>query len=81
MVLLPQTTARRAHTLGERIAEKLAAGVRDQLPHAKLTVSIGVSSLQEGDLGEPDDLVRAADRALYAAKSEGKNRIVAAVGV
>ena len=82
VVLLPQTTARRAHTLGERIAEKLAAGVREQLPHVKFTVSIGVSSLQEGDSGEPDELVRAADRALYTAKSEGKNRIVAAtVGV
>ena len=78
VVLLPQTTARRAHTLSERIAEKLAAGVHQQPPHVKLTVSIGVSSLRDGDSGDPDDLVRAADRALYIAKSEGKNRIIAA---
>jgi len=75
VVLLPQTTLHRAHTLSERISEKLSIGVREQLPRVKLTLSIGISSLDEADVDDPEDLIRAADRALYAAKSDGKNRI------
>ncbi|MCK4659782.1 MAG: diguanylate cyclase [Phycisphaerae bacterium] len=78
VVLLPQTSCSRARTLSERIAEKLTADVHAQLPQVKLTLSIGIGSLQGIDSDDPDELVRAADRALYAAKSEGKNRIATA---
>jgi GGDEF domain-containing protein len=38
-----------------------------------LTASVGWAVLAQGD--EPDDLVRRADIALYAAKSAGRNRV------
>ena len=81
VVLLPQTPLERARVLSERIADKLAAAVREQLPHVAPTVSIGIGSLSETSPDEPDDLIRAADRALYAAKAGGKNRIVGAAAV
>jgi diguanylate cyclase (GGDEF)-like protein len=42
---------------------------------AKLTVSLGVASLQHADAGI-EDLLRRADDALYAAKVAGRNRLV-----
>lgn len=40
----------------------------------RITVSIGVASLSEGDRNF-DDLLRRADHALYAAKTAGRNRV------
>lgn len=39
-----------------------------------LTVSVGIAVSQEGD-GDFDGLLRRADRAMYAAKSAGRNRV------
>jgi diguanylate cyclase len=44
----------------------------------RLTVSIGVASLDAAWLHPVDQLLDAADRALYAAKSEGKNKVICA---
>jgi two-component system chemotaxis family response regulator WspR len=38
-------------------------------------VSIGVASLAPGGGGEGTDLYRAADRAMYQAKTDGRNRV------
>jgi diguanylate cyclase (GGDEF)-like protein len=43
----------------------------------EITVSIGVAEPDEGGL-EPDDVIRAADQALYHAKRTGRNRICVA---
>lgn len=61
-------------------AETLCSRVEDYAffdDGARLTLSIGVASLPE-DGREPAALVAAADKALYKAKSEGRNRVRAA---
>lgn len=57
-------------------AERLRNAVEDRFRHdVKLTVSVGVASFPIG-AQTAAALVQAADKALYAAKARGKNRVV-----
>ena len=70
-VLMPETTADEAHELSERVR----AQVQGSFPWATrspVTMSAGVAELRQGADGPA--LVGAADRALYAAKRNGRNR-------
>ncbi len=58
--------------VAERVRRALADATRDVLP----TISAGVASICLGR-GNIDELVGAADAALYEAKRGGKNRVVA----
>ncbi|MEA2489968.1 MAG: hypothetical protein QOH21_1760 [Acidobacteriota bacterium] len=60
------------------VAERLRAGVEAlgiPGPHGPLTASCGVASTVVVDGGESHTLVERADRALYAAKNAGRNRV------
>jgi len=58
------------------IAEKIRATIqKNSCAGVKVTISIGVSSL-EHNVNKPDELVNQADKALYAAKRSGRNRVV-----
>jgi diguanylate cyclase len=57
--------------VGERIRSAVARS--DVLPGVRLTVSVGLAALAEGMTGE--ELFRAADDRLYAAKFSGRNTI------
>ena len=77
IILLPQTDTPPARVLGERIMNKLSAAVREQFPECPATASVGVGCMVDVTTEDPDDLIRAADKALYEAKIRGKNTIVA----
>jgi diguanylate cyclase (GGDEF)-like protein len=74
-ILLPSTPKLGALKLAEKLRQAVEkAGIgRDAAGKGRpLTVSIGVASLP-GDAGTAEELVERADRALYVAKSMGKN--------
>lgn len=77
-LLMPGTSKAAALTALERIRTALAEATLDVQGHAiALTLSAGVAQF-DGDGAHWDALVGAADRALYAAKDAGRDRIVAA---
>ncbi len=61
---------------GAEIAERIRGDIEKNLcAGVKITVSLGVSSLEQ-NVGKPDELIIQADKALYAAKTGGRNRVV-----
>jgi diguanylate cyclase (GGDEF)-like protein len=78
-VLLPGTNAAEAEQIAERLRRKLAqivvpAGPGSEPISVQVTVSIGVATL-DSSRSDLDDLIAAADAALYRAKAAGRNRV------
>ncbi|MEU4424719.1 GGDEF domain-containing protein [Actinoplanes sp. NPDC024001] len=80
-VLLPNTGPEQAWEIAERIRRGVSAApiavTEDRL--SRVTVSVGTAGMPA--VGSTDELVLAADRALYAAKNAGRNQVAAADGV
>ncbi len=66
-ILLPDTHAEGAHALGERIRGEVEWALMPDI-----SVSIGVSEMHEGQ--DWRAFLQAADKAMYAAKTDGGNR-------
>jgi diguanylate cyclase (GGDEF)-like protein len=76
--LLPRTRADQAHTVAERIRHQFdAATVLVAGTPIKATVSIGIAATEMVGY-DIDTLMRKADMAVYAAKRQGRNRVVIA---
>jgi diguanylate cyclase (GGDEF)-like protein len=77
-LILPHTDLDGTYAIGERIREAIEAlrmPLLDGDDQLGITASVGVAASAEG---RKDDLIAAADAALYMAKHEGKNRTVKA---
>lgn len=75
-VLLPETDLYHARDVAERLRQQIAA-IRLPLEdgqHLSFTTSLGVAALRKGEEGL-DGLLARADASLYAAKSNGRNRV------
>ncbi|MGD0231675.1 MAG: diguanylate cyclase [Syntrophorhabdales bacterium] len=78
--VLPETGRKGAGDVAQRIADKIA-GLR--IPHEgsavadHVTLSFGVATIVPERGRECLDLIRMADRSLYSAKQQGRNRVVA----
>jgi diguanylate cyclase (GGDEF)-like protein len=67
LVLLPETGPERAQEAAERLRKTVEA-------EAGVTISLGVAHLEESP-SKPEQLIAHADRALYRAKQNGRNRV------
>ncbi|HPF72742.1 MAG: GGDEF domain-containing protein [Rhodanobacteraceae bacterium] len=75
LVLLPGQSQDQARKIAERIREASAAlRVKHESGLVKFTVSIGVAA-RKGDEGAAAELIERADRAMYQAKRNGRNRV------
>ena len=76
-ILLPQTAITEAGVIADRIRQRVAT---TEFPHGKsqplghVTISVGVSTFAK-NVDTPENVIAAADRALYQAKSLGKDRV------
>jgi len=76
-ILLPQTSLTEAGVIAERMRQRVA---ETDYPYGKtqplgvVSISVGISTFAR-DLDTAEKVISAADRALYNAKSQGKNRI------
>ena len=77
-IILPQTALKGALQLAERLRQKIEQNIV-KLPggnSTKATISLGVAELCES-MSSLDALIKAADIALYQAKENGRNQVVA----
>jgi diguanylate cyclase (GGDEF)-like protein len=76
-VLLPQTSVSEAGVIAERMRQRVAETdypFGKSQPMGTVSISIGISTLAK-NIDTAERVIAAADRALYHAKAEGKNRI------
>jgi two-component system cell cycle response regulator len=74
-VVLPQTHLAGALTVAERIRKDIGALRLGPEQKLSVTASLGVASYPAAHVHTTDELVRAADEALYRAKRDGRNRV------
>lgn len=77
-IVLPNTDYVGAFLLAEKIRLNLE---NDKIQHEKsplgiVTISVGIGALSGSDADTPEKLINIADKALYIAKSNGRNRTV-----
>ncbi len=76
MAILPQTETEDARLLAERLRSAVEGHVfKHSGQKFSITVSIGVAHYPEESVASAEDLLRAADQALYRAKQAGRNRV------
>ncbi|MES2608647.1 MAG: GGDEF domain-containing protein [Pseudomonadota bacterium] len=78
VMLLPNTGAEQALLLAERVRQAVSATpllLATQKEPIPMTVSIGVVGVPVGRFATLDALIQFADRALYSAKSDGRDKV------
>ena len=74
-ILMPATSAEGAWQIGERLRITCEKKTFDNnYCSRKITISVGISSLQKHHPNSHEELINMADHALFYAKSEGRNR-------
>ncbi|ODS33002.1 MAG: two-component response regulator [Candidatus Scalindua rubra] len=76
MILFPSTGIEDAKSVAEKIRSTCEAKIHDDGTNSvAITVSIGVASVKHHQPSDGKELIAFADKALYRAKAEGRNRV------
>lgn len=79
VIAMPHSDAEGACRVAERIRKAVSGlGLRKDMTHLMVTLSIGVAASREGD--DLDALFARADQALYESKRVGRNRVTCDIG-
>jgi len=79
VVVMPDTDLSKAYLVGERLRQCIASAsffAGDRIGGLEVTASVGVAALEFPD-DTPELVLKRADQALYCAKRDGRNRVVA----
>lgn len=75
-ILLPETNIENSSNLAQRICDQIAAmPYQEGQQLISITVSVGASEIEDGDI-DFNDLLNRSDKALYEAKKRGRNQVV-----
>lgn len=80
VIMLAQTAEQDAQAIANRLRAKVAdlavpVGDRPDAAAVRVSISVGVAAMPQGETRELNDLLAAADSALYAAKNSGRNQV------
>jgi diguanylate cyclase (GGDEF)-like protein len=79
LMVVPGAASEDLEELGERIRRAVAATeLMDGDRRVTVTVSIGGAAYPERDVASATELVDAADKSLYEAKQQGRDRVLLA---
>ena len=78
LIILPDTNSTQAYELAERARFRANSMVvpMGNAPSIDITLSFGVTSSLSGNTETANELIARADKALYLAKANGRNRVV-----
>jgi diguanylate cyclase (GGDEF)-like protein len=77
-ILLAETDSNEAQAVAERVrksVEEYPFTIKVAHPYEKITVSLGVSTMEEGCMKTTPELIHESDVALYRSKAMGKNQV------
>jgi two-component system, cell cycle response regulator len=79
VVVMPDTDIAMATSVADRLRKRIAAEqfpINQNTRTVQATISIGIAAMRSSE-DSPADIIKRADRALYRAKREGRNRVAA----
>jgi two-component system cell cycle response regulator len=75
-IILPNTSREGAFDVASRLHSAIQEHVFESLKGEQITISSGISTFENNNLGSFNQLIQTADEAMYKAKAQGKNQIL-----